>query len=34
MVKIMDAHNSSRELSGFWETYRACAEEDRVWPEK
>jgi hypothetical protein len=26
----MDARNSSKERSGFWEAYRACVEENRV----
>ena len=30
----MDVRNSPEEPSVFWEAYRACAEEDRVWPEK
>ena len=34
MVKIMDARNSSKERSGFWEAYRACAEENRVRPDR
>ena len=29
MVKIMDTRNSKGH-SGFWEAYRACAEENRV----
>jgi hypothetical protein len=34
MVKIMDARNSSKERIGFWEAYRACAEENRVQPDR
>ena len=34
MVKIMDARNSSKERSGFWEAYRACTEENRVQPDR
>jgi hypothetical protein len=30
----MDVHNSSKGLSGFWEAYRAGAEENRVRPEQ
>jgi hypothetical protein len=33
MVKIMDVPNSSKESGGFWEAYRACAEENRVRPD-
>jgi hypothetical protein len=29
MVKIMDIRNS-KGSNGFWEAYRACAEENRV----
>jgi hypothetical protein len=34
MVKIMDAHSSSKGRNGFWEAYRACAEENRVRPDR
>jgi len=33
MVKIMDIPNS-RGRNGFWEAYRACAEENRVRPDR
>jgi hypothetical protein len=31
---MMDAHNSSRGRDSFWEAYRACAEENRVRPDR
>jgi len=34
MVKIMDARKSSKEPAGFWEAYRACAEENGVRPDR
>ena len=33
MVKIMDTPNS-KGRNGFWEAYRACAEENRVAPDR
>jgi hypothetical protein len=33
MVKIMDIPNF-RERDSFWEAYRACAEENRVRPDR
>ena len=30
----MDAHSSSKERKVFWEAYRACAEENRVRPDR
>ena len=29
-MKTMDVRNSSKEPGGFWEAYRACAEENRI----
>ena len=29
----MDVRNSSKEPGGFWEAYRACAEENRIRPD-
>jgi len=34
MVKIMNLGNSSKGCDGFWEAYRACAEENRVRPDR
>ena len=34
MVKIMNLRNSSKGCDGFWEAYRACAEENRVRPDR
>ena len=34
MVKIMNLRNSSKGCDGFWEAYRACAEENRVSPDR
>ena len=33
MVEIMDTRNS-KGRNGFWEAYRACAEENRVRPDR
>jgi hypothetical protein len=33
MVKIVDVRNS-KERDGFWKAYRACAEENRVRPDR
>ena len=33
-MKTMDVRNSSKERDGFWEAYRACAEENRVRPDR
>ena len=33
MVKIMNLRNSSKGCDGFWEAYRACAEENKVRPD-
>jgi hypothetical protein len=33
MVKIIDVPNF-RERDSFWEAYRACAEENRVRPDR
>ena len=33
VVKTMDVCNSSKEHSGFWETYRGCAEKNKVRPD-
>jgi hypothetical protein len=30
----MDVRNSSKEPGGFWEAYRACAEENRIRPDR
>jgi len=32
-VKTMDVRNSSKGRDGFWDAYRACAEENRVRPD-
>ena len=34
MVKIMNLRNSSKGCDGFWEAYCACAEENRVRPDR
>jgi hypothetical protein len=34
MVKSMDVRSSSEEPGVFWEAYRACAEENRVRPDR
>jgi len=34
LVKSMDVRTSFEVSGVFWEAYRACPEEDRVWPEK
>ena len=34
MLKTLDFRNSSKERSGFGEAYRACAEENRVRPDR
>ena len=34
LVKTMDVRNASKEPGGFWEAYRACAEENRVRPDR
>ena len=33
-MKSMDVRNSSEEPGVFWEAYRACAEENRVRPDR
>ena len=33
-MKTMDVHSSSKEPGGFWEAYRASAEENRVRPDR
>jgi hypothetical protein len=30
----MEVRNSSKEPGGFWDAYRACAEENRVRPNR